>query len=178
VLTATLYQGNPDRNHNLWNIKWEIYTQYIGAAGMLLHRAPEFMPGYKWGSCYYIFSCMCMFCRSLFVLLYFAWSLRCLFFFALRHTHTTKDIVTRTPLITRDELGCSRRVGSFFSTSDTRRVNLVSNPVLSHEWGKDRWNISVVICFTFVLLYFAWSLRCLFFFALRILITPLTFLSF
>jgi hypothetical protein len=21
VLTATLYQGNPDRNHNLWNIK-------------------------------------------------------------------------------------------------------------------------------------------------------------
>ena len=35
-------------------------------------RAPE------WGSCYSIFSFMCMFCRSLFVLLYFFfWSLCC-----------------------------------------------------------------------------------------------------
>jgi hypothetical protein len=33
--------------------------------------APEFTPGFSWGSCYSIFSFMCMFCRSLFVLLYF-----------------------------------------------------------------------------------------------------------
>jgi hypothetical protein len=36
------------------------------------------------------------------------------------------------------ELRCSGRVGSSCSTSDTRRVNLVTNPVISHEWGKDR----------------------------------------
>ena len=34
-----------------------------------------------WGSCYSIFSFICMFCRSLFVLLYyFFWPLCCLFF--------------------------------------------------------------------------------------------------
>jgi hypothetical protein len=32
--------------------------------------AHEFTPGFQWGSCYSIFSFMCMFCRSLFVLLY------------------------------------------------------------------------------------------------------------
>jgi hypothetical protein len=37
LLAATLYQGNPDRNHKLWNINLEIYTPYVGAAGMLLH---------------------------------------------------------------------------------------------------------------------------------------------
>jgi hypothetical protein len=36
------------------------------------------------------------------------------------------------------ELMCSERVSSSCSTSDTRRVNLVTNPVISHEWGKDR----------------------------------------
>ena len=37
------------------------------------------------GSCYSIFSFMCMFCRSLFFLLYFLfWPLCCLFFFYLR----------------------------------------------------------------------------------------------
>ena len=40
---------------------------------------------FYWGSCYSIFSFICMFCRSLFVLLYFFfWSLCCLFFFDLR----------------------------------------------------------------------------------------------
>jgi hypothetical protein len=33
---------------------------------------------------------------------------------------------------------CSGRVGSCCSTSDTRRVNLVTNPLISHERGKDR----------------------------------------
>jgi len=32
----------------------------------------------------------------------------------------------------------SGRVSSSWSTSGTRRVNLVTNPVISHEWGKDR----------------------------------------
>jgi hypothetical protein len=46
-----------------------------------------------------------------------------------KHTHKTKDWVTRTPLKTRGELGCSGRVSSSCSTSDTCRVNLVTNPV-------------------------------------------------
>ena len=42
------------------------------------------------------------------------------------------------PTKNRGELRCSGRVGSSCSTSDTRRVNLVTNPVISHERGKDR----------------------------------------
>jgi hypothetical protein len=50
-----------------------------------------------------------------------------------KHTHKTKDRVTRTPLKTWGELGCFGRVSSSCSTSDTRRVNLATNPVISHE---------------------------------------------
>ena len=53
-----------------------------------------------------------------------------------KHTYTTKDRVTRIPLNTVGELMCSGKVGSSCSTSDTRRVNLVTNPVISREWGK------------------------------------------
>ena len=43
-----------------------------------LSGAPEFIPGFKWGSRYSIFSFMCMFCRSMIVLLYlFFWPLCC-----------------------------------------------------------------------------------------------------
>ena len=47
---------------------------------------------------------------------------------SIKHTYKTKDRVTRTPLKTRDELRCSGRVGSSCSTSNTRRVNLVTSP--------------------------------------------------
>ena len=57
-----------------------------------------------------------------------------------KHTLKTKDRVTRTPLKTRGELRCSGRVSSFCFTSGTRRVNLVTNPVISREWGKD-WKV-------------------------------------
>jgi hypothetical protein len=33
---------------------------------------------------------------------------------------------------------CSGKVRSSCSTSDTRRVNLVKNPLISHQRGKDR----------------------------------------
>ena len=46
-----------------------------------------------------------------------------------KHTHKTRDRVTRAPLKTEGELRCSGRVGSFCSTTGTRRVNLVTNPV-------------------------------------------------
>jgi len=41
--------------------------------------------------------------------------------------------VTRTPLRTSGELMFSGRVGSSFSTSDIRRVNLVTNPVIKFD---------------------------------------------
>ena len=49
--------------------------------------APEFTPGFQWGSCYSIFSFICMFCRSLFVLLYFFfWPLWLMLSVLLRYT--------------------------------------------------------------------------------------------
>jgi hypothetical protein len=54
------------------------------------------------------------------------------------YTHKTKDRVTRNQLKTGGELMCSGRVSSSCSTGGTRRVNLVTNPVKSHEWGNDR----------------------------------------
>jgi hypothetical protein len=41
-----------------------------------------------------------------------------------KHTYKTKDRVTRTPLKADGEFKCSRR------------VNLVINPVTSHDWGR------------------------------------------
>ena len=46
-----------------------------------------------------------------------------------KHTYKTKDRVTRTPLKTVDQPGCSGMVSSSCSTSGTHRVNLVTNPV-------------------------------------------------
>jgi hypothetical protein len=69
---------------------------------------------------------------NLFVLLYFfVWSLCCLLFFDIR--------ILITPLVSSISFSDnSGSVSSSYSTSDTRRVNLVTNPVISHEWGKDR----------------------------------------
>ena len=50
-----------------------------------------------------------------------------------KHTYKTKDRVTRTPLKTGDELRFSGMVSSSCSTSGTRCVNLVTNPVISRE---------------------------------------------
>ena len=50
-------------------------------------------------------------------------------------THKTKHRVTWTPLTIGGELRCSGWVTSSCSTSGARRVNLDTNPVISHEWG-------------------------------------------
>ena len=55
-----------------------------------------------------------------------------------KHTHKTKDRITLTPLKTGSELRCSERVFSPCSTCGIRRVNLVTNSMINHEWGKDR----------------------------------------
>ena len=56
-----------------------------GAGTAYPSGAPEFTPGFQWGSCYSIFSFIGMFCRSLFVLLYFFfWPMCFLFYFDIR----------------------------------------------------------------------------------------------
>jgi hypothetical protein len=50
-----------------------------------------------------------------------------------KHTYKTKDRVTLTPLKTRGELRCSGKVSRYCPTRGTRRVNLVTTPVISHE---------------------------------------------
>jgi len=57
-----------------------------------------------------------------------------------KHAYNTKERVTRTSLKTGDDLRCSERISSSWSTSDTHRVNLVTHPVISHEWGKN-WEV-------------------------------------
>ena len=37
LLVAILDQGNQDMNHKLYNINWDIYFPWTGAAGMLLN---------------------------------------------------------------------------------------------------------------------------------------------
>jgi hypothetical protein len=55
-----------------------------------------------------------------------------------KHTHKANDRVTRTTLKKRDELTCQGRVSISCSTSDTHRVDLVTNPMITQRWGKDR----------------------------------------
>jgi len=50
-----------------------------------------------------------------------------------KHSHKNKDRVTRTPLKTGGGLWFSGRVSSSCLTSGTRRFNLVTNMVTSHE---------------------------------------------
>jgi hypothetical protein len=55
-----------------------------------------------------------------------------------KHTYKTKDRVTRSPLKTGVNSVALGRVSSSCSTSDTHRVNLVTDLVISNERGKDR----------------------------------------
>jgi len=55
-----------------------------------------------------------------------------------KNTHKTKYGATPTLLKTGDELRCSGRGSSSCSTSGTRRFNLVTHPVISQAWEKDR----------------------------------------
>ena len=50
----------------------------------------------------------------------------------LQNIHIKLKIELHEPIKTEGELRCSGRIGSSCSTSDTRRVDLVTNPVISH----------------------------------------------
>jgi hypothetical protein len=64
-----------------------------------------------------------------------------------KHAHKTKDRVTRTLLKAGGELMCSGRVGSSFPTSGTLCVNLVTNTMISHEWGKDMASFYLILTY-------------------------------
>ena len=55
-----------------------------------------------------------------------------------KHAHKIKDRVTRTLLKLGVNCRCSGRDNSSCSISGSRRVNLVTNPVISHKWGRAR----------------------------------------
>ena len=55
-----------------------------------------------------------------------------------KHTYTTKDQVTQTPLKIGDEVSYTWRVTSSCSISYICRVTLIINPEIKYEWGKDR----------------------------------------
>jgi hypothetical protein len=58
-----------------------------------------------------------------------------------KHTHKTKDRVTRTPLKTGGELGCSGRIGSSCSTSGIRNDNFC----LLYLWHPSSWDHQIPI---------------------------------
>jgi hypothetical protein len=75
-----------------------------------------------------------------------------------KHTHKTKDRVTRTPLKFGGECRCSGGISSSCSTSDTRRVNLVSHGSKHKHFETkiiDKSHCSI-ICF---FLLFGWARR-------------------
>jgi hypothetical protein len=79
-------------------------------------------------------------CRSLFVLFSFENNLQ-------NTTQKNNDRATRTPLKPEENSGASGKVSSSCSTSDTRRVTLVTNPVISHEWGNDHYSYLSVVAY-------------------------------
>ena len=97
LLEVNVGEQHPTLNLNFYvqnkQVFTSVYTGQInktgatsGAGTAYRTRAPEFSPGFQWGSCYFIFSFMCMFCRLLFVfsLLFFFRPLCCLFVFDIR----------------------------------------------------------------------------------------------
>jgi hypothetical protein len=60
------------------------------------------------------------------------------------YTNTTQNINNRaipTTLKIQSELRCYEKVSRYCSTCRTRRIILITNPLISHEWGQDR-NVS------------------------------------
>ena len=96
-----LYHEDNQTYKNTNNIRFNTTGVTSGERTACSSGAPEFTPSFQWGSCYSIFSFICMFCRSLFVLLYFVLPLCCLFFFDIRilitplvYSNSSQDIDT------------------------------------------------------------------------------------
>jgi hypothetical protein len=105
VLLVTLWLH---RTTYVINTHWNIKMTFYEGECIFIHgsRAPEFTPGFQWGSCYSIFSFMYNVCRSLFVLLsFFFWPLCCLSF----------DLwILITPLVSSNSSYCAMQKSSLF----------------------------------------------------------------
>ena len=71
-LSAALFINRKSDVHNILKLQINTTGATSGAGTAYPSGAPEFTPGFQWGSCYPIYSFMCMCCRSLFVLLCFS----------------------------------------------------------------------------------------------------------
>jgi hypothetical protein len=84
---------------NLWH-RYSIAVNQVMVVTVKLSKWwLKLTPGFEWGTCYSIFSCTCMLCRSLFVMLYFfIWPLCCSsiyeFLFSLWYLQTTISDLT------------------------------------------------------------------------------------
>jgi hypothetical protein len=110
--TVTKWKTDKQWSTTYYITNWRLSSTNLtsGAGTANPSGAPEFSYGFEWGWCYSIFNFMCMFGRSLFVLLYFFfWPFCCLFFFDLR--------ILITPLV----------------SSNSSTYNLM----ISQEWVKD-----------------------------------------
>jgi hypothetical protein len=76
-----------------------------------------------------------------------------------KHTHKTKDRVTRTPIETRCELRCSGRVSISCSTSGTRRVTNVVRYRWNHVASLLSVAVSMLLLHVNSLLFFMWLLH-------------------
>ena len=56
-------------SRNVWLLLGKKEHSTCGAGTAHPSGAPDFIPSFEWGLCYFVFSIMCMLCRSLFFLL-------------------------------------------------------------------------------------------------------------
>jgi hypothetical protein len=71
-------------------------------------------------------------------------------------TQKTEDRATWAPLKTRGELRCSGKENSSCTASGSRRVTLVTNLVLRHEWNRQVNEIRSAFIFFFINLSISW----------------------
>ena len=142
-----------------------------GAGTVYPSGAPEFIPGFLWDSCYSNFSFICMFCRSLLVLLYFFfWPLCCLFFFDIQILITSLwyllAIVLSVLLRYTDS---DYPFGIFWPLCCLFFFDI--QILITSFW----YLLAIVLLI--ILYFFFWPLCSLFFFNIQILITSLWYLQ-
>ena len=121
----------------IWRLALHLYTECIKYFYYLIVKFYMFYKvcfifNYFWDFWFLVFYCLVIYC----LVFYIQWpkeKVRKDKQRSTKHTYKTKDRVTRTPLNTGGEFRCSGRVSSSCSTSSTRRVNLVTNPVISRD---------------------------------------------
>ena len=109
-----------------------------------------FTLGFYWGSCFSIYSFMCMFCRSLFVILsFFFWPLCCLSFFKLRIQIISSGIFNLLLLVFGTSDCCQNVLFIFFRyfvihhdcEDDKPFQSIKLSCVRENRWDNQEWTI-------------------------------------